>query len=202
MFSISLCHRDHHRQLLRGCGWRLCGVWTFAAATPSSTDQWEHCVHHHYHRAQWPCLLAGPASWRAERWGLPGCRTAWWICWVQVSCRIDLPVHFCCSSACTCDFAQWVLGSVLTQHWALSSSLVEKRIQAFETKCRKKTSPHLLLGTQNPTTGCGARATPLWTHRSLFWQLSRNENLYDLGMSHCIRLSKTILQGTLEGDLC
>ena len=47
-------------------------------------------------------------------------------------------------------------------------------------------------------TGCGARSTSLWVHRNLFWQLSRDGNLHSFGISHD-NLSKTILQGTLEG---
>ena len=35
-----------------------------------------------------------------------------------------------------------------------------------------------------PVNGCGARLTPLWIHRNLFFQLSRNRNLHGLGMSH------------------
>ena len=35
-----------------------------------------------------------------------------------------------------------------------------------------------------PTTGCGARSTPLWVHRNLFWQLSVDGNLHGSGMSH------------------
>ena len=46
-----------------------------------------------------------------------------------------------------------------------------------------------------PTTGCGARATSLWVHRNLFWQLSRDGNLHGSGMSH----ATTASQGTLEG---
>ena len=39
------------------------------------------------------------------------------------------------------------------------------------------------------------RSTPLWTHRTLFWQLSRGRNLHDSGMSRRHdSLSKTILQ--------
>ena len=37
---------------------------------------------------------------------------------------------------------------------------------------------------RRPMTGCGARSTPLWVHRNLFWQLSRDRNLPGSGMSH------------------
>ena len=39
------------------------------------------------------------------------------------------------------------------------------------------------------TTGCGARSTPLWVHRNLFWQLSRDGNLHGSGMSHATTAS-------------
>ena len=38
-------------------------------------------------------------------------------------------------------------------------------------------------------TGCGATSTPLWTHRKLFCQLSRNGNLHGLGLSHATTTS-------------
>ena len=34
-----------------------------------------------------------------------------------------------------------------------------------------------------PMTGCGARSTPLWVHRNLFWKLSRDGNLHGLSTS-------------------
>ena len=40
-----------------------------------------------------------------------------------------------------------------------------------------------------PMTECGARSTPLWVHRNLFWQLSRDGNLHGLGMSHATTTS-------------
>ena len=40
-----------------------------------------------------------------------------------------------------------------------------------------------------PTTGCRARSTSLWTHRNLFWQLSRDENLYGSVMSRATTAS-------------
>ena len=50
-----------------------------------------------------------------------------------------------------------------------------------------------------PTTGCGARSTSLWVQRNLFWQLSRDGNLHDSGMSHAMTASpKPRLQGTME----
>ena len=45
----------------------------------------------------------------------------------------------------------------------------------------EETSPHLQLG---PTTGYGARSTPLLVHRNLFWQLWRDGNVRGSGMSH------------------
>ena len=53
----------------------------------------------------------------------------------------------------------------------------------------EETSLHLLIGAQDPTTGCGARSTSLWANRNLFWQLSRDGNLHSLGMSHAITAS-------------
>ena len=47
--------------------------------------------------------------------------------------------------------------------------------------------------------GCGTRSSSLWVHRNLFLQLLRDGNLHGSGMSHHDSLSKTILQGTLEG---
>ena len=40
-----------------------------------------------------------------------------------------------------------------------------------------------------PTTGCRAGLTPLWVHRNLFWQLSRDGNLHGSGMSHAMTAS-------------
>ena len=60
---------------------------------------------------------------------------------------------------------------------------LKRKIQAFETKCRRK----LLLSptwSTGPRTGCGARSTSLWVHRNLFWQLPRDGNLHGSGMSH------------------
>ena len=43
--------------------------------------------------------------------------------------------------------------------------------------------------TKRPTTGCGARLTPLWVHRNLFRQLSRNGNWHGSGLSHFMTAS-------------
>ena len=40
-----------------------------------------------------------------------------------------------------------------------------------------------------PTTGCGARSTPLWVHGNLYWQLSRDGNSHGSGMSHATTVS-------------
>ena len=58
----------------------------------------------------------------------------------------------------------------------------EKRIQAFEAKCIENFSVFPTWSTR-PTTGRRARSTSLWVCKNLFLQLSRNGNLYGLGMS-------------------
>ena len=40
-----------------------------------------------------------------------------------------------------------------------------------------------------PTTGCRAGLTPLWVHRNLLWQPSRDRNLCGSGMSHATTAS-------------
>ena len=64
----------------------------------------------------------------------------------------------------------------------------EKRIQAFEAKCIRNFSVFPTWSTR-PTTGCRARSTSLWVCKNLFLQLSRNGNLYGLGMSHAMTAS-------------
>ena len=54
----------------------------------------------------------------------------------------------------------------------------------------EESSPHLLLGAQDQRLhGCGARSTPMWVHRNVFWQLSRGGNLHGSGMSHATTAS-------------
>ena len=51
-----------------------------------------------------------------------------------------------------------------------------------------------------PVTGYGARARSLWTHRNLFWHASKEQKLKPFRhVTHHNSLSKTTLQGTLEG---
>ena len=64
----------------------------------------------------------------------------------------------------------------------------EKRIQGFETKCLRKLLCISYLE-HKAMTGCGARSTPLWVHKNLSWQLSRDGNLHGSGMSHATTAS-------------
>ena len=65
---------------------------------------------------------------------------------------------------------------------------LKKRIQVFETK---RTSKILCFSYLEHKTNdwCGARSTSLWVHRNLFWQSSRDGNLYGSGMSHATTAS-------------
>ena len=71
--------------------------------------------------------------------------------------------------------------------WTLLANS-EKRIQAFETKSLRKLLRMSHWSTR-PTTGCGARSTPMRVHRNFFWQPSRNRNLHGSGMSHATTVS-------------
>ena len=52
---------------------------------------------------------------------------------------------------------------------------------------------------KRPTTVCGARSTSVWVHSNLFWQLSKDSNLHDLGMSHATTASPNHPSGHLGG---
>ena len=52
----------------------------------------------------------------------------------------------------------------------------------FRDQVSEETSPHLLLGVQDKTAGCGAKSASLLAGRALFWQLSRDGNLHGSGM--------------------
>ena len=76
----------------------------------------------------------------------------------------------------------------------LSTIFSAKRFQSFETKClskllriscleQHKTNDWVWSKITRPTTGCGARSTPLWVRRNLFWQPSRDGNSHASGMS-------------------
>ena len=77
--------------------------------------------------------------------------------------------------------------SSVSETWTLLADS-EKRIQAFETKCLRKLFHISYLG-HKPTTGCGARSTPVWVHNNLFWQLSIDRNSYGSGMSYATTAS-------------
>ena len=85
--------------------------------------------------------------------------------------------------------------------WTLPADSEEKN-QALETKCLKKLL-HVSYLERKPLTGYGARATSLWANMNLFWRLSRDGNSHSLGnIALHNSLSKTLLQGTLEGGRC
>ena len=77
----------------------------------------------------------------------------------------------------------------------------KKRIQVFKTKCRRKL---LRISYMEHKTNdwVWSKITPLWVHRNLFWQLSRDRNLHGLSMSHATTASpKPSLRAPLkEGD--
>ena len=58
---------------------------------------------------------------------------------------------------------------------------LEKRIQAFETKCLRKL---LRISYSEHKTGCGARSTSLLIHMNLFRKLPSEGNFHGLGMSY------------------
>ena len=63
----------------------------------------------------------------------------------------------------------------------------------------KKNSPHLLLGAQDQRLDVEQDQPALWAHRNVLRQLPRDGNWHGSGMSHATTLSKTGLQGSLEG---
>ena len=63
--------------------------------------------------------------------------------------------------------------------WTLFADY-EERMQAFKTKCLRKLFRISYLR---------ALSTPLWIHRNVFWQLSRNGHLHGSSMSHATTAS-------------
>ena len=113
-------------------------------------------------RAYWMDILAEIHIWSASAMAaMARLNRNWW------SNTISLASKFM--------FYKSLVTSILLygcETWTLLADS-EKRTQAFETWGNFSTSP---TWSTRPTTLCGARSTSLLVHRSLFWQLSRDQH--------------------------